>query len=219
MHSLHPACLLLLFLLVGTAALSAGETVDRDEAATRARNIVADGSYQKEIAAPPRLKPSTDRRTGEGQGLGTLSLILIVLASMLAVSFAIVWLVGTVNNRARIRDVQAADRAGAAGQEENRKEINELSLENAERLAAEGRYLEAVHHLLLLAVKRQSFHAKKPVTDDMTSRELAALLPRSQNDRVRFRYLVKTVELSLFGGRSPGQKEFRNCLDAFKGIT
>jgi hypothetical protein len=76
----------------------------------------------------------------------------------------------------------------------------------AELLAGEGRYDEAVHTLLLLAlaaVGRTSFH-----DTSLTSREVAAASRIEGAGASSLTALVRAVEVSRFGGRALGRAEY-----------
>ena len=51
------------------------------------------------------------------------------------------------------------------------------SIDDAARLAAEGRYAEAVHALLLAAIRHFAERSRMAIQPSRTSRELVRLLP------------------------------------------
>jgi hypothetical protein len=74
-------------------------------------------------------------------------------------------------------------------------------LEEADRLAGEGRYAEAIHHLLLRSVEDIARRRPRLVRPALTSRELAAAAAIPAAARDLFARIAATVERSLFGGR------------------
>jgi hypothetical protein len=82
-------------------------------------------------------------------------------------------------------------------------------LADADRLAAAGRYGEAVHVLLLLAIDRLSRRTARPPAPSRTSRELVWLLPLEGSARDAFAALVALVEKTLFGGLSAVAADFQ----------
>jgi hypothetical protein len=94
-----------------------------------------------------------------------------------------------------------------------------LLLEDADRLAAEGRFDDAVHLLLLVSIQeigdRQSGH----LAPSLTSREIARLPALSALAQRIFSGIAQVVERSLFGGRTIGQAEFAHCRTAFEQFT
>lgn len=75
-------------------------------------------------------------------------------------------------------------------------------LEEADALAAEGRYADAVHHLLLRSVDDIAQRRPRLVRPALTSRELARAgsIPAAARDL--FARIAALVERSLFGGRT-----------------
>lgn len=93
------------------------------------------------------------------------------------------------------------------------------SFDDASRLAAEGRFAEAVHALLLAAIRHFAARAKTPVQPSRTSRELVRLLPLAPDAREAFAELVRTVELSLFGGGEVGAEDYERSRARFQELT
>ncbi len=85
-------------------------------------------------------------------------------------------------------------------------------------LARAGRHAEAVHAMLLLVIGHLALRAAKTLSPAATSRELLRTLPRTPEEREAFAFLVRQVELSIFGGRPTGTGEYeaaRRRLAAF----
>jgi hypothetical protein len=92
-------------------------------------------------------------------------------------------------------------------------------LEEADRLAADGRYAEAVHHLLFRSVEdigRRRPHLVRPA---LTSRELAraAVLPPAVRDL--FADIARLVERSLFGGRAVALADWQAARAAYADLA
>lgn len=82
-------------------------------------------------------------------------------------------------------------------------------LEEADRLAAEGRYAEAVHHLLFRSIEDLQRRRPLVVRPALTSRELAAAQGIPTNARTLFARIALHVERSLFGGRDVGPDDWQ----------
>lgn len=82
-------------------------------------------------------------------------------------------------------------------------------LEEADRLAAEGRYAEAVHHLLFRSIEDLQRRRPLVVRPALTSRELAAAQGVPANARTLFARIALHVERSLFGGREVGADDWQ----------
>ena len=94
-----------------------------------------------------------------------------------------------------------------------------LLLEDADSLAAQGRFDDAVHLLLLVSI--QEIGARRPgtVAPALTSREIARLPVLSPLAQQIFSDIAQVVEQSLFGGRAIGAAEFTRCRAAFEQFT
>jgi hypothetical protein len=94
-----------------------------------------------------------------------------------------------------------------------------LWLHDAEVLAAQGRFDEAVHTLLLVSIQEISDRQRELVTPALTSREIAALPALSALAQRIFSGIAQVVEHSRFGGRGIGEAEFQRCRAAFEQFT
>lgn len=86
-------------------------------------------------------------------------------------------------------------------------------LAEADALAAQGRYGEAIHHLLLRSVEDIARRRPRLVRPALTSRELAGASAIPTAARDLFSSIAALVERSLFGGRAVGPGEW----DAARG--
>lgn len=82
-------------------------------------------------------------------------------------------------------------------------------LEDADRLAAERRFAEAVHVLLFRSV--DDINSRRPglVQPALTGRDISGLPAIPEEPRDAFSRIVQTVELSLFGAREVDEETFR----------
>lgn len=92
-------------------------------------------------------------------------------------------------------------------------------LEEADRLAAEGRYSEAVRVLLHRSIEdiEQAFPVS--ISPALTSREIASLDPLSDHGRRVFSGIAAAVETSLFGGRALDRTRFAECRAAYASFA
>jgi hypothetical protein len=92
-------------------------------------------------------------------------------------------------------------------------------LEEADRLAAEGLYVEAAHLILLRSI--QDIHARRPraVAVSLTSRDIAGLEALPPPARTLFSGIAEAVEISLFGGRPLDREGYARCRDAYQDFA
>lgn len=92
-------------------------------------------------------------------------------------------------------------------------------LAEADALAAEGRFAEAVHLLLYRSV--EDIEGRRPglVRPAMTSRDLAATQDLPGAARAAFSRIARAVEISLFGGRAIDAGAWEQCRGAYAELT
>jgi len=88
-------------------------------------------------------------------------------------------------------------------------------LEDADRLADEGRYAEAAHLLLLRTIGHIEGRRPDLVRPALTSRDIASLDALPEAARPAFASIAQVVERSLFGGRPVDADAFGRCRRAY----
>lgn len=230
--------LLAALLLAGLAAVPAG-AVSPDEAQAKARAVLADSRYQHTLPQHEEAPdPATRQRRfgekrplGEGDGEGDagpavtipsmgagafLGKVVFVVLIGVVVLLVVGWILREVVDRRRRSGADAGPEAATATAAT--PELN-LSFDDASRLAAEGRYAEAVHALLLAAIRHFAERSRTAIQPSRTSRELVRTLPLGPDTREAFTELVRTVELSLFGGAPVGAEDYERNLARFQALT
>lgn len=89
----------------------------------------------------------------------------------------------------------------------------------ADRLAAEGRYGEAAHLILLRSVEDIQSRRPKALRVSLTTREIASLEALPGEARPAFRRIGQVVERSLFGGAEVGPDAFADCRRAYEDFA
>jgi hypothetical protein len=92
-------------------------------------------------------------------------------------------------------------------------------LAEADRLAATGRYPEAVHLLLLRSVMDIEKRRPHLLRDSLTTREIAALGAAPEGGQAAFDLIGRVVERSLFGGAPVSAEEFVDCRRAYQAFA
>jgi len=92
-------------------------------------------------------------------------------------------------------------------------------LEEADALAGEGRFAEAIHHLLFRSVEDIARRRPALVRPALTSRELAAAQAIPGRARALFASIAQTVERSLFGGRSVAKSDWLEARTAYSDFA
>jgi uncharacterized protein DUF4129 len=187
-------------LLPGPGALllaAAGET------RARARALLQGGDFQTSLPKDPVVPSSFDLPLGP---LELLLRLLLFTALGVLVVLAVVWLARRLAPAGR--DVEVGDAAPAAPAA--------IPIESAEALAAEGRWAEAIHALLLETLEALSRAAR--LAPSLTSREIVERVPLPAPARDALGGLVAAVEISRFGGAEAGEPDYRACLSRFRAF-
>jgi len=92
-------------------------------------------------------------------------------------------------------------------------------LEEADRLAAEGRYGEAVRILLHRSIDDMDQAFPATIVPSMTSREISLLDYLSTQGRATFVKIAQAVEASLFAGRPLSAEQFADCRSAYQSFV
>lgn len=81
----------------------------------------------------------------------------------------------------------------------------------ADALAAQGRFAEAAHLILLRSVEDIEAHRPQSVRPALTTREIASLTALPAAARPAFGKIARLVERSLFGGAPVDAADFADC--------
>ncbi|MCB9559946.1 MAG: DUF4129 domain-containing protein [Kofleriaceae bacterium] len=88
-------------------------------------------------------------------------------------------------------------------------------LGDADELAAQGRFAEAIHTLLLRTFQELARTSAVRITPSLTSREILARIPLLGDARDALADLVAVVELTWFGDDVPGAADWDRCRGQF----
>ena len=140
----------------------------------------------------------------------------VVAAAVLAVLFLIAREAGWIEWSRPRRKAKAE---AQADHYRPRAETAKALLDDADALAAEGRFAEAVHTLLLRSIEDMRRFRPHSVRPAATSRDLAGLTVLPDQARPAFVSMAETVEASLFGGRDVGAEAYAACRRAYEAFA
>jgi hypothetical protein len=92
-------------------------------------------------------------------------------------------------------------------------------LEDADGLAAEGRYGEAAHLLLFRSIEDIDGRWPNLVRPALTSRDIAAHRGLPERARQTFGDIARVVERAVFGGRALSAEDFALCRRAYETLA
>jgi hypothetical protein len=203
--------------------MAAGSTADAEKFERLHRELLADPSlqFQFEKAEAPPVPPSW---------LEPLLRFLEFISPFLSYIFwaGIALVVGLIVY-ALVREVmrhlpQHADEAAAEADipvPEYRPAAARAHalLEEADRLAAEGRFGEAVRVLLHRSIEDMETVFPAAIVPSMTSREISTIDHLSAQGRSTFVKIAQAVERSLFAGRPLTADVYADCRRAYEGFA
>lgn len=91
-----------------------------------------------------------------------------------------------------------------------------LLLQDADALAAQGRFTEAVHLLLLRSIQDIDERTLNLLRPALTSREIGALDQMPRAARPAFAHMAEVVERALFGRKNADESDFVRCREAYE---
>ena len=94
-----------------------------------------------------------------------------------------------------------------------------IVLGDAEELAKQGRFTEAVHTLLFRSIQDITDKRPRHVGPSLTSREISGLPILSQKARAGFSMITGLVEASFFGGNALGADDYAASKTAYKNFA
>src|SRR5262245_10799993 len=94
-----------------------------------------------------------------------------------------------------------------------------VALGAADQLAAEGRFVEAMHVLLLQGLAAIRVGLDEEFADSLTSREILRGARLSDAGRTSLRDIVDRVELTYFGQRPAALADYVACRTSFNALT
>ncbi len=86
---------------------------------------------------------------------------------------------------------------------------------NADELARQGRYMEAIHLLLLHALSVMRLRLRVQFPDSLTSREILRAANLASEGRAALQDMVSRVELSYFGEYPSVEEDYTACRASF----
>jgi len=219
--------LLLLSLLVVGPAQDARQAADRILRHERYQTELPGQGGRRFADGEAWEKDSNSRRRPEGRGDGGpvrdpylsgrgtsgesgLGVLLWLLAAVVAVVI-VLWAIGSV--RLYHRDVELPVAPQPPPPEVT---LTTAPLEEAEKLAADGRFGEAIRALLHLTL--DSLRGILPTDSSLTSREILrrSRLPAASRDLLE--HLVAAVERSLFARRPVHQADYDSCVSEYREL-
>jgi Domain of unknown function (DUF4129) len=212
--------LAVLILAAGFAAppAMAQEAANGPSAVEEARDrVLGDGAYQTERPEPEELPDFDLPQIPEW-------LVKLVVWAMIAIAIGlVVFFLGglawdLLRGRSGFKRKHRQKVEGPTFVETplaTRRTAEERTLAEADKLAAEGRFSEAIHLLLLVALERLRRELGPRIAPAMTSREVLRLAPIPGEAAAPLTRMVALSEINHFGGRRAAAQDYGACRSDF----
>jgi hypothetical protein len=208
--------------------ITAGAAPSRQALATAQARLMHDRSLQFQFAqAPPDpkvspppgwLKALLDFLAMVAHALGWLFWAAAIAAVVVVIGFIVLELARTRWPDLLRRTRKAKPRPAPLDWRPEASVARAL-LEDADRLAAEGQYAEAVHLLLYRSIEDIEGRRPRLVRPALTAREISSLDDLPAAARATFTAIAQVVERSFFGGRDVDKSGFEACRSAYEAFA
>ncbi|MEZ4401657.1 MAG: DUF4129 domain-containing protein [Kofleriaceae bacterium] len=205
----------------GGRAGDPGNALDRWREARRRRDGTQPGrpGDGRDDARATPSRSSSSRSAPPGGAASGLANVLLWGVVLTALAMIAVSLYRQFSNY--VADEEPADEGpGRPRRDAALAAVIERPRDDADQLAAEGRYVEAIHVLLLRTLHELASQHLVRVTPASTSRELLAQVNLAAEPRAALADLVTAVEHTWFGDALPGAADYAACraqFDRFAG--
>lgn len=167
----------------------------------------------------PAAAPTSGKRPSSAARGGWTSIVLWVGVGLAAVLFILIIKDRLSKRKPAKKRAQLKDTDASEEDEPTAVYVMEISQDEVDRLAGEGRFAEAMHLLLLrsLIEIHKSIHAK--IAHSLTSREILRQVPLSPDVRGALGDIVGWVEVAHFGRHLPTKDDYLACRSSFRHLT
>lgn len=224
-----------LLVLVLVPHLADAAEIDQGDLAKALEEVYARGDYQEDL---PTGEGEGGVREGEGEapsnlpernpfskeldliGLGDFAEVLELLlwvALAVVVIFALYSLFQTLDRWGQKRpqlDEEEAEPARRVTVDAN-EIFDSATLAEADRLAASGKYSEAVHTILIFSIGSLRTKLDLILNPSLTAREVVETVPIKEGERSALHLIVSKSELFHFGGRLANAADYAACRQSF----
>ncbi len=190
------------------------ETVDNAEQGAAGKPVLDPRGWRPPTGRPGerRAQEPEPRRVG-----GPLSAIATALLwVLLAVSVALIGFMVFRELSGYEADELAGDEAPEEAADRGDDAVVQAPLGDAEALAGQGRYGEAIHVLLLRTLEELARRVTVRLPRSLTSREILSRVAVPDEARVALSDLVGAVEVTHFGSHEPSQSDYLACRERFQ---
>jgi hypothetical protein len=198
--------------LVGWLALPSMAQSTRDEVGKAIERVYDAHDYQTEMPheEPPEVFKPLVIPDIVREIIRIVFITLLIVGGLLLLFFLLNAL-PTLQERFKRRAAGPEEVSGVAIASDADRERLELALSEADRLARQGAYGEALHLLLLYCLNEMRRRFGLGLPPSLTSREIIGLSVLPEIRRTGLSVIVSAVEVSHFGGRPVDETTYQLC--------
>lgn len=200
----------------GRAASSGGDGFEAAHAA-----VADDASLQFQVAAVEPPPPLPDWLVALLNLLADLGPVFLVIfwIGLAAIVLTILWFIGREMLGLRLPDRRKPPASSGERDWRPGPAVARALLSDADALAEQGRYDEAVHLILLRSIGDIDGRLPNTVRPALTARDIGELKRLPAAARPAFTRIARVVEASLFGGRAVDRADFTECRQAYEAFA
>lgn len=209
-----------LVVAVSPSSVAGGKSADAGDFIQAHAALADDRSLQFDVAAIPPPPPPPDWLEALFRFLGALEPVFKVIfwLGLAAIVLAVLWLIARETLRIRLPERHRPKAPVESGWRPAPAQALAL-LSDADALAEQGRYGEAVHLILLRSIGDIDGRLPNTVRPALTARDIGGLSRLPEAARPAFQRIARVVEASLFGGRPVDQPAFLDCRQAYEAFA
>jgi len=197
-----------------------------DEIERAYRSVKRNEAYQYELAEPIPRKPPSAFERALGKFFNAIFSFLAPLLELIfwiglgALAVGALYLIGLAVYETRFaKPTQSKKEEAEIPLYQPAEAQARILLDEVDRLAAEGRYGEAVHTLLFRSIQDIDRNRPNVVRRSLTAREIGSLSVLTVEARTAFSTIAGVSELAHFGGVSVNKTGFETARNAYADLT
>ncbi len=235
----RPAALVVLCVALFSMApwSAAADKAAIERAGAAARAVLADGRFQRELPSPSAdddkreaerppsgddMRPPVRRAPRPPEAMGDVARVLLWGLVAVVVVLSIMFLVNEAPHlRRRLLGRGGAhpdEAAGDVGTGDSRRSLGG-SLDEADRLARDGTYGEAIHVMLLSLVEALNRGIGRRLAHSLTGREIVGAAGLAEQPGAALSRIVGVAERGHFGGRVSSLADYEECRRDYAAVV
>lgn len=183
-------------------------------ASKRSLDLQTEMPVEKEM----RVQRPAVKQTVPGTGISPFWIRIVLIGAIIVIALIIIfnfkairWSDSRARKLAQAKEIEIDAEASAVRMEKAQLEADEL--------ARQGNFAEAMHALLLQSVNELRRRLRVSIGVSLTSREILHRIGLPPEGRNVFADIIRRVEISYFGSYQPGAADYTACRESYDTLT